>query len=74
MIDRYDPVTGFTAMERSTGWDGSIKAIMNAHGNTPRGVNPAEVAVPGPLYVTELRKRGLSLTETLTVENKDYPG
>lgn len=72
MIDRYDPVTGFTAMERSTGWDGSIKAIMNAHGITPRGVNPAEVAVPGPLYVTELRKRGLSLTETLTVEKDFY--
>ena len=65
-IDRYDEVTGFTAMERTTGWDGSIKAIMNAQGLTARGVNPAEKVVPGPSYVAELRKRGFHLTETFT--------
>jgi lysine 6-dehydrogenase len=64
LIDRFDEATGFTAMERTTGWDGSIKAIMNAHGVTPRGAHPAEVAVPGPLYAEELRRRGFSLTET----------
>ena len=67
MIDRFDPITGFTAMERSTGWDGSIKAILNAQGVTPRGVIPGEVAIPGDRYVEELRQRGLSLTETVTV-------
>jgi lysine 6-dehydrogenase len=65
LIDRFDEVTGFTAMERTTGWDGSIKAILNAQGVTPRGVNPAEVAVSGPLYVAELRRRGFRLTETV---------
>ena len=65
LIDRFDEVTGFTAMERTTGWDGSIKAILNAHGVTPRGVNPAEIAVPGPQYAAELRTRGFSLAETL---------
>ncbi len=64
LIDRYDEATGFTAMERTTGWDGSIKAILNARGITPRGAHPAEVAVPGPLYAAELRRRGFSLTET----------
>ena len=64
LIDRYDDATGFTAMERTTGWDGSLKAIMNAHGRTPRGVHPAEVAVPGPDYAEELRRRGFSLVET----------
>ena len=64
LIDRYDEATGFTAMERTTGWDGSIKAILNARGITPRGAHPAEVAVPGPLYAEELRRRGFSLTET----------
>jgi len=63
LIDRYDEATGFTAMERTTGWDGALKAIMNAHGRTPRGVNPAELAVSGPDYAEELRKRGFSLTE-----------
>jgi len=64
LIDRYDEATGFTAMQRTTGWDGSIKAILNARGVTPRGVHPAETAVPGPLYAAELRKRGFNLTET----------
>ena len=64
LVDRYDEATGFTAMERTTGWDGSLKAILNAHGVTPRGINPAEIAVPGPLYATELRRRGFNLTET----------
>jgi lysine 6-dehydrogenase len=62
LIDRFDEATGFTAMERTTGWDGALKAIMNAHGRTPRGVNPAELAVAGPDYAEELRKRGFSLT------------
>jgi lysine 6-dehydrogenase len=64
LIDRLDPETGFTAMERTTGWDGALKAIMNAQGRTPRGVNPAELAVSGPDYAEELRKRGFTLTET----------
>ena len=41
---------------------------MNAQRVTPRGVNPAEIAVQGPPYVAELRKRGFSLTETFTAE------
>jgi hypothetical protein len=48
-------------MERTTGWDGALKAIMNAQGRTPRGVNPAELAVSGPDYAEELRRRGFSL-------------
>ncbi len=64
LIDRFDEATGFTAMERTTGWDGSIKAILNARGVTPRGAHPAELAVPGPLYADELRRRGFSLTVT----------
>jgi len=64
LIDHYDPETGFTAMERTTGWDAAIKAIMAAHGHTPRGVHPAEIAVPPELYVEELRRRGFALRET----------
>ena len=64
LIDRYDPDTGFTAMERTTGWDASIKAIMCAQGHTPRGVHPAELAVPPARYVDELRRRGFALRES----------
>jgi len=62
LIDRYDEATGFTAMERTTGWDGALKAIRNAQSRTPRGVNPAELAISGPDYAEELHKRGFSLT------------
>jgi lysine 6-dehydrogenase len=64
LIDHYDPETGFTAMERTTGWDAAIKAIMTVRGDTPRGVHPAEVAVPPALYVEELRRRGFTLRES----------
>jgi lysine 6-dehydrogenase len=64
LIDRYDPETGFTAMERTTGFDAAIKAIMAARGDTPRGVVPAEIAVPPSLYVEELRRRGFALRES----------
>jgi lysine 6-dehydrogenase len=64
LIDHYDPKTGFTAMERTTGWDASIKAIMCARGDVPQGVHSAELAVPSELYVEELRRRGFSLRES----------
>jgi len=66
LIDRYDERFGFTAMERTTGWDGALKAILNAQGVTPRGVTPAELAIDGPTYAQELRKRGFNLTEKVT--------
>jgi lysine 6-dehydrogenase len=66
LIDYFDEATGFTAMQRTTGWDGAIVAIMNARGQTPRGAKPVEVAVPPQLFVDELRKRGFSLTENVS--------
>ncbi|MCJ7752946.1 MAG: saccharopine dehydrogenase NADP-binding domain-containing protein [Thermoanaerobaculales bacterium] len=67
LIDFYDETTGFTAMQRTTGWDGAIVAIMNAKGHTPRGAKPVEIAVPTQLFVDELKKRGFSLTENVSV-------
>ncbi len=67
IIDYYDEKNGFTAMERTTGFHGSVVAIMNAKGITPRGVKPVETAVPGPLFVEEMRKRGITMTEKLTI-------
>jgi lysine 6-dehydrogenase len=60
LFDSFDEATGFSAMERTTGWDGAIVAIMNAHGVTPRGVKPVEIAVPVAPFVAELRRRGVS--------------
>jgi lysine 6-dehydrogenase len=66
LFDHYDEATGFSAMERTTGWDGAIVAIMNARGVTPRGVKPVEVAVPAKPFIDELRRRGFALTEQVT--------
>lgn len=67
VIDYYDEETGFSAMERTTGFHGAIVAIMNAKGITPKGVKPVEVGVPGSLFVEEMRKRGIEMTEKLTI-------
>lgn len=66
MIDVYDETTGFTAMERTTGWDGAIVAGMMARGQTPRGAVPVELAVPAELFVQELAKRGIKVEARVT--------
>jgi lysine 6-dehydrogenase len=64
LFDYYDESTGFTAMERTTGWHAAIMAAFIARGQTPRGGVTVELAVPGPLFVEEFRKRGFDLQVT----------
>lgn len=66
IMDYYDDTTGFTAMERTTGWHASIVAIMMAQGETPRGAKTVEIAVSGQSFVTELKRRGITLTERVS--------
>ena len=61
LVDFYDDETGFTAMERTTGWDAAIVAGMMARGQTPRGAVPVELSVPPVLFVQELAKRGIQV-------------
>ena len=70
MIDYFDEETGFTAMERTTGWHIANVAIMNAKGITSRGVKPVEVGVPAVLFIEEMRKRGIKINEKITVEKE----
>jgi lysine 6-dehydrogenase len=65
IVDYYDERTGFTAMERTTGWHASIVAIMMARGETPRGAKPLEIAVSGSSFVQEMKKRGINLSEKI---------
>lgn len=67
MIDFYDEETGFTAMERTTGWDAAIVAAMIARGQIPRGVVPVELAVPPDLFVRELERRGIRVKVKVTI-------
>lgn len=61
LFDRYDVTTGFTAMERTTGWHAAIICAAQARGETPRGGVPVELAIPGPAFAEELLKRGFDL-------------
>jgi lysine 6-dehydrogenase len=61
--DHFDEKTGFTAMERTTGWDAAIVAEMMAHGLTPRGAGGVESFVPAVPFVNELRRRGFLIKE-----------
>ncbi len=63
LVDRFDEKTGFTAMERTTGWDAAIVAEMMAHGLTPRGAGGVETFVPANLFMNELRRRGFNIKE-----------
>ena len=65
-IDRYGPATGFSAMERCTGWSAAIVAEMVARRQTPPGAAGVEVQVPSGSFVSELRRRGISVTEQVT--------
>ena len=66
LIDYYDEETGFSAMERSTGWTAAVVAEMMARGETPRGAGGLEVMVPARPYIEELRRHGLRVTEQVT--------
>jgi lysine 6-dehydrogenase len=63
VIDYLDEETGFTAMERCTGWSAAIVAEMMARGQTPRGAGGVETQVPARPYVEGLRRRGINVTE-----------
>jgi lysine 6-dehydrogenase len=65
LMDRFDDATGFTAMERTTGWDAAIVAEMMAHGTTPRGAGGVETFVPAGPFMNELRRRGFRIKESV---------
>lgn len=61
LVDTFDPETGFTAMQRTTGWDAAIVAALMAQEQTPRGAMPRELSVDSERYVAELQRRGFRL-------------
>jgi lysine 6-dehydrogenase len=67
IIDYYDEETGFTAMERCTGWTAALVAEMMARGETPRGAGGVEQQVPARPYVEQLRQHGVEVTEEVTL-------
>lgn len=64
LIDYYDPNTGFTAMQKLTGWHASIVAILCTESRIPHGVIPVE-AISGSLIMEEVRKRGFKTSKSV---------
>ena len=62
LVDRYDEATGFTAMQRLTGWHAAICLGLAVRGRLAAGVIPVE-RVPGALVVAEGRARGWDIRE-----------
>lgn len=62
LVDYYDEVTGFTAMERITGWHAGIMAEFIARGAVPPGVWPMERAVPAGVFMEQVRERGFDVS------------
>lgn len=61
LVDYFDETTGFTAMERTTGWHAAIMAAFIARRQISPGAIPVELAVPVPVFVEELSKRNFNL-------------
>ena len=68
LVDRYDERTGFTAMQRLTGWHASILLIAAVNGLTRRGVVSVESSLPGKTIVDECLRRGFQIAELVVVE------
>jgi lysine 6-dehydrogenase len=59
LVDRYDPATGFTAMERLTGWHAAVMMAWQAAGRIPPGAHRMEQAVPAANVMAALAQRGI---------------
>jgi lysine 6-dehydrogenase len=66
-VDYFDDQSSITAMMRTTAYPTSIIAMMMARGEiTARGVMPPELCVPGDSLITELGKRNVKITKSIT--------
>jgi saccharopine dehydrogenase-like NADP-dependent oxidoreductase len=67
MIDRHDPVTGLSAMMRTTGFPiAEIAYLLAIGGITARGAIPQELCVPVAPFLEGLRALGLRIERTTT--------
>jgi len=66
VFDYFDEATGFSAMERTTGWHAAIMAIFAARGELAKGAVPVERAVSGKRILEECRARGMKVQQAVT--------
>ncbi|MCB9248805.1 MAG: saccharopine dehydrogenase NADP-binding domain-containing protein [Ignavibacteriales bacterium] len=61
LIDYFDDETGFTAMQRLTGWHASIMAILSANNQIKKGAVSVNNAISGKKIIDEIKKRGIKI-------------
>lgn len=67
-IDYHDDETGFSAMERVTGFAASIIAQGIVNGQVPKGLIPYEQTMSGHDYLREFLRRGFRVRENVIHE------
>ncbi len=65
IVDRYDEKTGFTSMQRLTGWHAAIMLEMAIQGRAQKGVHGLETAVDPVEFMDEIKSRGIETSERL---------
>lgn len=69
VLDYGDARTGFTSMQRTTGFSAAILLEMLAQGRVAQtGFVPVEKAISGQLFLQEIRRRGIDVKERLRLE------
>ena len=63
VTDYYDEATGFTAMERMTGFHAATMAAFIAQGAIKAGAYPLEKAISATQFLEGIRKRGFNIQE-----------
>ena len=66
ILEYADSKTGFTAMQRTTGFSAAIiLELLAKNAILETGVVPLERGVPGSLFLKEIRRRGIKVRETI---------
>jgi len=69
LVDRRDLETGFLAMNRTVGFTASIVAQMILRGDvSTRGVGSPTSDIPGEALLTELRARGVNVSQRIEAD------
>jgi lysine 6-dehydrogenase len=64
LVDRFNPATGFTAMERTTAFPAAAMLHLQVKGLIAPGATTPERGVPFDAYVAAVKARGLKLRMT----------
>lgn len=69
LFDRHDETTGFSAMERTTGFPTALVAVMQARGRVAPGARPLELSVPAEEFFLDLPRHGIMVS--MSAEDAD---